>query len=131
LANNELSDEVKKFIYNYIESLTQLEVLLYFYNHQNKSFNAVEIAGELRNNPESVSVSLKELSGYGFILPDKNENNRFEYDRSNENENCIRELAQAYQTYRNTLITLIFSKPSQNVRSFADAFKIIKDKDNG
>ena len=38
-------------------------------------------------------------------------------------------MATAYASHRVSIIGLIFSKPTSNLKTFADAFRIRKDKD--
>lgn len=130
VADN-ISDEVKKFIYKYIESLAELEILLFFYNNQSQSYDSHMIAIEMRNNPHSVLMTMKVLNSYDFLILDDPDNKIYSYNRGNKDDSCIRQINSTYINYRHSLITLIFSRPSDSIRSFADAFKFKKDKDNG
>jgi hypothetical protein len=44
---------------------------------------------------------------------------------------AVAQLARDYAERRVTIITLIFSKPVDKLRSFADAFRLRKDNPNG
>jgi hypothetical protein len=53
----------------------------------------------------------------------------FRFDpRTTELAQAIEELARAYADRRVTVIGLIFAKPLDKIRSFADAFRIRKDR---
>jgi hypothetical protein len=54
---------------------------------------------------------------------------QFRYEpRTDELSQTINELAMAYHNRRVTVIGLIFSKPLDKIRSFADAFRFRKDR---
>jgi DNA-binding MarR family transcriptional regulator len=111
VENSDIPDQVRNFIFEYIESLAQLDVLLFLFNNQKHSFNAFDIAREMRTNPDSVSVSLIQLAQYGFLLLENSDKNTYVYNQTNKDDGCIRKVDNAYRNYRHLLITLIFSKP--------------------
>jgi hypothetical protein len=53
----------------------------------------------------------------------------FRYRTAGETEQSIERLAELYKERRVSIISLIYSKPHQQVQAFADAFKIRKDND--
>jgi hypothetical protein len=44
---------------------------------------------------------------------------------------AVAALAGLYATHRVSIISMIFSKPADRLRSFADAFRFRKDKNDG
>jgi hypothetical protein len=46
-------------------------------------------------------------------------------------DDAVEGLAKAFSTHRVSVITLLFSTPSEGIGSFADAFKLRKDDDHG
>lgn len=124
MSENDIPQEVKKFIYKYIDSLDKLEILLLFYNNSSKEYNAEDINNELRGNPYTISLRLKELLKEEFIT--RNDKN-YIYNKSNNYDRVLMLLNVGYNNYKHTVIHLIFSKPLDNITSFADAFKFIKD----
>jgi hypothetical protein len=54
---------------------------------------------------------------------------QFRYEpRSADLADAVQALARAYADRRVTVIGLIFAKPTDKIRSFADAFRIRKDR---
>ena len=54
---------------------------------------------------------------------------RYRYEpKSKELESAVDEVSKLYQQRRVTIINLIYSKPVDHVRSFADAFKFKKEE---
>jgi hypothetical protein len=46
-------------------------------------------------------------------------------------EQAVRDLAAAYATRRVTIISLIFAKPTDKLKSFAEAFRFRREEDRG
>lgn len=131
MTDKNISEEVKKFIHKYIDSLAKLEVLLLLHNNPSDLFSAQMIAQEMRTNHDAVLATLKELQADNFITLENPENQFYQYNRGNKDDMWIRQVDSAYTNYRHSIITIIFSKPSDSIRSFADAFKLKKDDNNG
>jgi hypothetical protein len=118
---------VRRFIAGQIESVAQLEVLLLLRAATDKSWTADEVARALVMGRESAEQWLDDLTLRGFVGDDSG---RFLYDPpTDEIARTIDELAESYAKYRVAVIGLIFSKPSERVTVFADAFRIRRRKD--
>lgn len=124
MANKDIPDEVKNFIYEYIDSLEQLEILLFLYNHSLSYYNAEMIASELRLNPESVATRLTSLLSYRFLLSENDQQISFQYNQGNKSNDSISLLNRYYIDYKYSLINLIFSKPIENVSSYLEIYKV-------
>ncbi len=131
MAEKDIPDEVKKFIFLNINSLEQLEVLLFLHKYSENKYSSAEIAQELRTNPGSTEEKLKEIYSLGILNITDKTNPFYQYNQANKYIVEINMLAKAYRDYKHTVITLIFSKPLDNIRSFADAFKLKKDETDG
>lgn len=119
-----ISEELRSFIAKHIHSLEQLEVLLLLREHADQNWDAQTISKALALQPESVTLRLADLHARGFLERSGGETPAYRYGQPKA---IIDELAQAYRAQRVTVTTLIFSKPLDNVRSFAAAFKFRKD----
>lgn len=119
-----LSEQLRDFITRHIFSLEQLEILLLLRSDPETRWNAVNVAKALALQPDSVAARLADLRARGFI--DEIDVDPPEY-RYGARKPIVDELAEAYRTQRVTVTTLIFSKPLENIRSFAAAFKFRKD----
>lgn len=70
---------------------------------------------------------LVDLAGRGFLV--EKEEGAFVYEPKPGLAKQVDALASAYSGYRVTIINLIFSKPSEGVQSFADAFRLRRDEE--
>jgi hypothetical protein len=118
---------VRRFISGHIESVAQLEVLLLARAVTDKAWTAEEVARALVIRPESAAHWLDDLAARGLLLED---GGRYRYHPSTDGtESTIDDLAESYAKYRVAVIGLIFSKPSERVTVFADAFRIRRRRD--
>ena len=136
MADRGLSEEVKTFITEHISSVEQLEVLLLLHREQQQPWSAQEVSQELRIDPASATERLADLQGRGLLVESAGEPPAtaplYQYQPQKSNlDDTVNDLAKAYQEYRVTVISLIFSKPIDKIRTFADAFKFRKDKGDG
>jgi hypothetical protein len=128
-----LSEDVKKFITEHINSLEQLEILLLLHRHRQQEWTAQDVSQELRLSPTSAAMRLADLERRG-LLTVRESSDLFYYcyqPQKSDFEPTVDGLAELYPDYRFTIINLIFSKPLDKVQTFADAFKFREDKDNG
>ena len=135
MAEDAIPDEVKAFIAAHIESVLQLEVLLLLHAQAPRQFTAAELAQELRIDAAWVSVQLASLADAGVLTaaapaPGAAPQSRYE-PRAADLDRAVAGLAREYAARRVTVIGLIFSKPVDKIRSFADAFRLRKDKPDG
>jgi hypothetical protein len=118
--------EVRRFIAAEIESVEQLEVLLLLRAAADKDWTANEVARALVTQVESARGWLERMVGAG-LLSGGGEGYRYA-PPTREVEETIDGLAESYANYRVTVIGLIFSKPSERVTLFSDAFRIRRRK---
>jgi hypothetical protein len=120
-----IPDNVAQFIGDHISSLEQLEVLLLLAASGPREWDGGSVARELRIDPNSAAGRLEDLAARGLVV-ERSGRYRFE-PASQELADVVRLLAETYAERRVSVITLIFSKPSDTIRSFSDAFKFRKD----
>lgn len=121
-----IPDHVRRFIYDHIESVEQVELLLLLRKESGRAWSADELAKELRLNAGSAAMRLLDLRERGFVTEEKPEQYRFDATRA-ELARDVDGLAREYVERRTSVINLIFSKPTEKIRTFADAFKFRKD----
>jgi predicted ArsR family transcriptional regulator len=132
VTDKRLSEDVKKFIMEHINSLEQLEVLFLLHRRPEKEWTADEVSQELRLSPASAAMRLADLQARGLLTVGEASNPLYRYQPQKPDfEPTVNNLAKAYSEYRLTVINLIFSKPLDKIQTFADAFKFREDKDNG
>ena len=130
MTESDVSHEVRAFIAERIDSVVQLEVLLLTHADPARSWTAAAVAEQLRIDSAWAAGQLNELAARGLLSPSQDsENGGFRYAPATpELGSAVAQLAKDYAERRVTIITLIFSKPADTLRSFADAFRLRKDK---
>ena len=126
-----ITPQVRAFIAERIDSVMALEVLLLLAGSPQRRWTADALAQELRIDPAWTAAQLPALASGGLLATDGG-NGEFWYEpHAQELRQTVDDLARAYADRRVTVIGLIFSKPTDNIRTFADAFRIRKDKSDG
>lgn len=120
--------DVQAFIREHLSSVAQLELLLLLQGRPERPFTTDEAAQALRIDPSWAAAEIQRLRERGLfveIAP-----GAFCYEPPDDKlTRTVEALAKSFTTHRVSVITLIFSTPSDNVGSFADAFKLRSDDD--
>lgn len=66
MSNGEITTDIERFIYDNINSVEQLEVLLLVAAPPQKEWSAVEVSQKLYRQPDSVATRLEDLRDGGF-----------------------------------------------------------------
>src|SRR5688500_11003788 len=119
-----IPNEAQDLIARHIHSVAQLELLLYLRTLGDVPVTAQDVGREQKIGPDMASDLLTDLAGRGFL---EEIEEGFVYRPKSALARPVDVLAGAYGTYRVTIINLIFSKPSEGVQSFADAFRVRRD----
>jgi hypothetical protein len=132
LSNDEIAQDVRKFLHDHIESVVQLEVLLLLHANPAADFAAADVARELRIDGAYADAQLVNLTVRGMLRPIGAAAYRYA-PGTPELDASIAGLARAYADRRVSVIGLVYSKPppTDPVRSFADAFRLRKEKGDG
>ncbi|HEV7300673.1 MAG TPA: hypothetical protein VGN72_15010 [Tepidisphaeraceae bacterium] len=128
---NGLSSQVRGLIIDRISSVVQLEVLLLLHAHADRLWTAADVATNLRIDPTWAEAQLAELTDHGLAAPHNDGPvTAYQYrPATDELGRTVDELSKAYADMRVSVISLIYSKPSDTLKTFADAFRIRKEKD--
>jgi hypothetical protein len=122
-----IPEDVKQFIYRHISSMMQLEVLLYLFNHSSQAWSVTALVREFRVDPYWLENELEDLCSEGLLKTATSPERTYRYEpSSSDQEHALQGLAKAYADRRVTVTSLIYSKPVDNIRVFADAFKLRK-----
>jgi predicted transcriptional regulator len=130
LSVSRLSDAVNKFINESIFSVGQLEVLLLLYRNRQTRWTAKAIGEELRSSEIAAAQQLRDLESRRLIIQ-KTESGLSWYEldtNSSDQLRTIEQLEKYYEDYKVSIISLIYEKPIDSLRQFAEAFKLKKDK---
>lgn len=134
MAPNGLPEAVQRLIGEHIDSVEQLEVLLLLRRQKDRPWCADTVARELRIAAASASERLVDLAHRGMLAPSEPDESSpegqecFRYSPANPRlDEAVSALAAAYSERRVSVINLIFSKPTDRIRTFADAFRVRRD----
>jgi hypothetical protein len=131
LAVNGFPDDVGKFIFSYIDSVEQLEVLLLLRACREQSFTAKNVSDAMRTSLDSASNRLTTLQRQGFLSSDP-ATEMFKYSpAATELDTLVGRLEEVYRVRKHKVLELIFSPMKKVARNFADAFVVSKTRGSG
>jgi hypothetical protein len=125
-----LPDEVRRLISRHIDSVAQLDVLLLLQESRERSWTVQEIARQLRQQPDLVEATLARLSRGGIVGVEVNAAGEPAFcfrPGTKALESATERLAATYATHKTSVITAIFSSPSDAIEDFADAFRLRRE----
>lgn len=121
--------DVEEFIQVYIDSVEQLEVLLYLEKNNLRDFTAHAIASALYSNPDAITLRLQNLVSAGIIRAEEGEERVYHYKPDSPAiEPMVKQLTRIYQERPVAVITAILNRRSNSVQAFSDAFLFGKRK---
>jgi hypothetical protein len=131
VAESDISPAIREFIAQHIDSVLQLEVLLLLFGQRERAFTAADVSGELRIDATWVGGQLSRMCAMGILACISQANvTNFQYQPAKrEIDDAVTGLADAYSQRRVSVVSLIFNKPTDALRNFADAFRIRKDRE--
>ncbi len=121
---------MRRLIAEHIDSVEQLEILLLLYQHPERSWSEESVARELRISPMSAGDRLKDMARAAILSKVQGTEGEYRYTPDAQMGEAVAGLAAAYSERRVTVINLIFSKPVDKIRTFADAFRLRRDDDD-
>lgn len=126
MSSPEIPLLVKDFVFQYIDSVEQLDILLLLCSDQNKLWTADELSAFLRSSRNSIEKRMTSLENLKLVSRDGDD---YRYTPETESLNqTIKELGEIYKVHRYRILEIIFS-PMKKGRDFADAFKITGPKE--
>jgi predicted ArsR family transcriptional regulator len=131
VTDGNLPPHLLSFIATCIRTVVELEALLLLLHHAPRVFSADELAREMRIDPQYAKQEMTDLAEHGLVELDPQSGCGRYAARTPELDKSVRELAQLYIARRVSVIQAIYTKPSDPIQSFADAFNFRKGKPNG
>lgn len=133
MAQDEVPHDVGQLIAEHITSVEQLEILLLLRDAPEADWSAKRVSDEIRTSERSAEERLAALEASGLVDSRPNHSDRvFRFSPASDSLRAtVERLAAAYSERRYTVIDLIFSKPIDKLRVYADAFRFRKDSSNG
>lgn len=127
MRNPDIPADVKAFVNDHIDSVMQLELLLFLHRTAPKEWSADAIGRELRLDPALVASELVTLCAQGLLAVRDEIAPVYQYSpRTAAIASGVSSLAKTYATRHVAVISLIYSK---QIRLFADAFRLRRDWD--
>jgi DNA-binding IclR family transcriptional regulator len=124
-----LSPDLQRFIARHIQSVEKLEILLLFFREPQRTWLSSEVFHSIQSNPASVNQKLDELVSEGFLAREKEEK-RFAFQPKTTTIRAqVEALDTAYRERRIKVIESIFSKTTEELRDFSNAFKLRKENE--
>jgi hypothetical protein len=119
-----------EFIQQNLDSVPHLEALILFWNSRPVGWTCDELASRLYIPSEQVTGVIRDLLRLQLIQEHPGTPARYSYSpRSDEQNETMRLLDDAYRRNLVRISTMLHSKASSPVREFARAFRFRKDKD--
>ena len=122
-------DDVRRFILAHINSVEQLEVLLLLRGAPDREWTAAAVGQALYTSPAAAAKRLTDLAAGGLaaVLPGDASTYRY-LPADDARRLMVDRLAEAYTQRRVAVVSLIYSKPNDQVQAFSDAFRLRKDE---
>ena len=130
MAKQQISQGLKKFIKEKIQTVLRLEVLLLLHHQQTRSFTVAEVANELGFEKEDVNGQLTALETIGVVVESNPDKHKYRYQPVNEAlRSMVDQLAVGYSKQRVPILSVILAEHTDRTRLFAEAFRIIRQND--
>lgn len=122
-----IPDDVRDFLFRYIDSIAQLEALLLLRVDPGCAWSAETLAKRLYITTQEAAVVLERLTADSFLAAAPDALGDYQYrPASGELTTMIDRVATLYAKYLIPVTHLIHGKPRTRVQEFADAFKLRK-----
>lgn len=119
-----------QFIHEQIDSVPHLESLILLWNSRPVGWTEEELASRLYIPPEQVKAVMRDLARLQFVQEIAGPPLKYSYlPRSEEQDDLLRGIDNAYRRDLVRISTMIHSKASSPVREFAKAFRFKKDRE--
>ena len=123
-----IPDDVRQFILDKIDSVTQLEALLLLRANPSDDWDAAVVAKRLYVDEAHARTALSRSLEEKLLAISTTEPRRYRYQpEASELGRMMDRVAEIYTKHLVPVTNLIHSKPKSRVQEFADAFKFRKD----
>jgi len=133
LSDQGLSRDLQDFLSQHIGSVVQLELLLLLQGSAPRAWTRSEIARELRIDAAWAQNQASDLCDQELLECSETDSEPLYLFRPSDPALAalVSRLAEAYVDRRVSIISFIYSRPLDQLKSFADAFRLRKDKSDG
>jgi hypothetical protein len=120
------TEQAERFIRRHIRSMSALELLLHLRANADESWTPSRLAQTLRGNTAAMVGMLDDFAGHGLAV--KQDGDAFRYAGGDAgNDAALAEIEEMLKTQPFALMEMILNAPSENLKSFSDAFRLRKD----
>jgi hypothetical protein len=125
-----LPKDLQDFLLQHISSVVQLELLLLVHGSAPRTWTREQIARELRIDPSWAETQARDLCNRGLLECMENPDpTQYRFEPAAEVlREAVQRLADAYEDRRVSIISFIYSRPPDQLKQFADAFRIRKER---
>lgn len=123
----DLSPEVERFLLERISAVEEIELLLLLRRERARAWTRDALAIELRSSPSSIALRVEHLSHEGLVAIGADDALR--YAATGDVDAAVDLLERVYRERPFAVMSIVLSKPSENVRLFADAFRLRPRRD--
>jgi hypothetical protein len=123
MTSDPIPDDIRELVVKNIDSVAQLEALLFLRAHSGSGFDVGSLARYLFASEPVVEMALARLQRDSFV---SQEGGLFRYDATPVLHEKVDRLAASYRLHLVPITNLIHSKPSA-ARSFSDAFRFRRE----
>ena len=128
MAEVHIPDEVRRLVAEHIPTAEMLEIVLLLAGAPEREWTADEISRQVFTVPAAAIASLEGLVARGLARSDSASNPAYRYAPATDVlRRQVAALAEAYRASRVAVIQLVFARPADPLRSFADAFRMRRD----
>jgi hypothetical protein len=129
VSPGEVPEAVARFLGDHIRSVMQLELLMLLSREPERWWTADSVNRELRSSIEACAQDLRMLAKEGLaeVIADADPRYRYRLARA-EDEPVMARLTELFRTHFHALVHAVYARRRRDVRAFADAFKIKKDR---
>jgi hypothetical protein len=123
MTSDPIPDDIRELVVKSIDSVAQLEALLFLRAHSSAAFDIGALARHLFAPEPAIEVALARLQRDAFVAQ---ENGLFRYDAPPTLSEKVDRLEASYRQHLVSVTNLIHSKPGA-ARNFSDAFRFRRE----
>jgi len=129
---DQLPPSVRGFLAAYIVSIEQLETLLLVQREPERWWSAEMVAAELRSSTGASAERLEEMASKNLLDVRISDDLFYRYAPVSPSlAEAVLETARAYKESPVAVTTVIYSRSLDEIRGFAEAFRIRKRREEG
>jgi hypothetical protein len=128
-AEEPIPESIRRFIIDHINSVESLEILLLLSTGTIREYTAEEVSRTLCTSLESAAARLKELHRSKLLVAVESADSfKYRFDPASPQAAVVANLEKVYKTRRVSVISFIYSNPTDPLRAFSDAFRLRKEE---